>query len=49
MWLVDRVSLSVEVSRELGANEVVRDVIVWRPPGLDVEVRVDLHAVFGGV
>ena len=49
VWLVDRVARSVEVSRELGANEVVRDVIVWRPPGLDVEVRVDLRAVFGGV
>ena len=49
VWLVDRVARSVEVSRELGANEVVRDVIVWRPPGLDAEVRVDLHAVFAGV
>lgn len=49
VWLVDRVARSVEVSRELGANEVVRDVIVWRPQVLDVEVRVDLSAVFGGV
>lgn len=49
VWLVDRVARSVEVSRELGASDVVNDVIVWRPSGLDVEVRVDLHAVFAGV
>ena len=49
VWLVDRVARSVEVSRELGASDVVNDVIVWRPSGLDVEVRVDLRAVFADV
>lgn len=49
VWLVDRMTRSVEVSRELGMSETVSDVIVWHPPTLDVEVRVDLREVFAGI
>jgi Uma2 family endonuclease len=47
VWLVDRIERTVEVSRRNGENEVVTDALVWRPPTLDLEVRLDLNAMFG--
>ena len=48
VWLVDRMTRSVEISRELGASETVSDVVLWHPM-LDVEVRLDLGEVFAGI
>ena len=48
VWLVDRIERTVEISRAIGASEVVSDVVVWNPPTLDVEVRMDLSAIFAG-
>ncbi|CAN5564914.1 hypothetical protein BH09GEM1_BH09GEM1_44650 [soil metagenome] len=49
VWLVDRESRSVEVSRAPGTSEHVSDVIAWRPAALDVEVRIDLAKIFAGI
>ena len=49
VWLVDRIDRSVEVSRELGKSDIVRDAIIWRVPTLELEVRVDLSEVFAGL
>ena len=48
VWLVDRVERTVEISRRIGESEIVRDAIVWLPPALDLEVRIDLNVVFAG-
>ena len=49
VWLVDWRNRSVEISRTLGASETVHDFIIWRPPVLDVDVRIDLNDVFFGL
>ncbi len=49
VWLVDRRARSVEVSRERGTSDTVRDAIIWRVPTLALEVRVDLSEVFAGI
>lgn len=49
VWLVDADERSVEISRALGVSEYVRDVIIWRPQVVDVEVRIDLAHVFAGL
>ena len=49
VWLVDRESRSVEISRAPGVSEVVSDVITWRPEAVDVEIRIDLAAIFLGL
>ena len=49
VWLVDRGSRSVEISRAPSVSEHVSDVIVWRPPTLDVDIRIDLAAIFAGL
>ncbi len=35
-----------DVSRARGVSETVRDVLLWREPTLDLEVRVDLAELF---
>jgi Uma2 family endonuclease len=49
VWLVDRDDRSVDVTRARGEIETVRDTILWHPPTLDLEVRVDLQDVFAGI
>ena len=49
VWLVDRDDRSVDVTRARGEIETVRDTIVWHPPTLDLDVRVDLSDVFAGI
>jgi Uma2 family endonuclease len=49
VWLVDRDDRSVDVTRTRGEIETVRDTIVWHPPTLDLEVRVDLNDIFAGI
>jgi Uma2 family endonuclease len=49
VWLVDLVAHSVEISRTPRRYDVVRDVIRWRPPMLDVVVPIDLAEVFAGL
>ncbi len=49
VWLVDRESRSVEISRAPGTSEHVSDVITWRPEAVDVEVRIDLADIFAGI
>jgi hypothetical protein len=46
---VDLVARSVEVSRTPRTYDVVRDVIRWRPPTLDLVVPIDLAEVFAGL
>jgi Uma2 family endonuclease len=47
VWLVDCDNCSVEISS--GTSEHVSDVITWRPPTLDMEVRIDLADIFAGL
>ena len=49
VWLVDIRAHSVEVCRDRGAGETVRDVIAWRPPTLDLIVPIPLAEVFAGI
>jgi len=49
VWLVDIADRRVEVWRSRTEHEVVRDVIRWRVPTLDVVVPIDLAEVFAGV
>lgn len=49
VWLVDLADRSVEVWRARDMPEVVRDVIRWRVPGLEVVVPIHLAEVFAGV
>jgi len=49
VWLVDKTDRSVEVSRVPGTHETVRDAMLWRVPTLDLDVAVDLSAVFAGI
>ena len=49
VWLVDYADRSVEVCRPREAGDVVRDVIRWRVPTLDLVVPIDLAEVFAGV
>jgi Uma2 family endonuclease len=49
VWLVDRTHKSVEICREQGAGEVVRDTIRWRVPTLDLIVSISLAEVFAGI
>jgi Uma2 family endonuclease len=49
VWLIDRHDASAEVWRAKGVREVVRDVIRWRPPALDLVASIDLREVFAGL
>jgi Uma2 family endonuclease len=49
VWLVDFRAHAVEVCRKRGAGEIVRDVIRWRVPTLDLVVGVDLAEIFAGL
>ena len=49
VWLVDMREKFVEVCRVRGPGQIVRDVINWRPPTLDLEVTVDLGVIFAGL
>ena len=49
VWLVDIADKSVEVWRARDAREVVRDVIRWRVPTLDLVVPIVLAEVFAGL
>lgn len=46
VWLVDRHAQHVEVWRAGEEPRVVRDVIHWRPPGLNLVVDVDMAKTF---
>jgi Uma2 family endonuclease len=49
VWLVDFRDHSVEVCRRRGPGEIVRDLIRWRVPTLDLVVGVDLSEIFAGL
>ena len=49
VWLVDRWSKAVEVSRMRGQGEIVRDVLHWRVPTLALEVEISLTDIFAGL
>ena len=49
VWLVDRSTRSVEISRAPGTSESTNEFIVWRPRSLPVEVRINLEDVFFGL
>jgi Uma2 family endonuclease len=49
VWLVDIGDHSVEVCRGRGAGEMVRDVITWRPPTLELIVPIALGELFDGI
>jgi Uma2 family endonuclease len=49
VWLVDLAARSVEVWRSPTSREIVRDVIRWRVPTLDLVVPVDLANLLSGV
>lgn len=49
VWLVDIADRSVEVSRAPEARDVVRDVIRWKVPTLDMVVPIVLADVFAGL
>ncbi len=49
VWLVDRYDRGVGVSRARGESETMRDVLTWRVPTLELEVRIDLAELFAGL
>ena len=49
VWLVDREDRSVEIYEAVGEGRTERGAIIWRPPHLELEVRVDLAEVFAGI
>ena len=49
VWLVDIADRSVEVWRSRSEHAVVRDVIRWRVPTLDLVVPIELAALFAGL
>jgi Uma2 family endonuclease len=49
VWLVDRIERTVEVTREIGRSEIMSDTIVWQPPTLDFQVRIELADIFAGI
>lgn len=49
VWLVDCRDVSVEVCRPGGVRDMVRDVIRWRAPTLDLVVSINLGEVFAGL
>jgi Uma2 family endonuclease len=49
VWLVDRWSKVVEVSRARGPGEIVRDVLHWSVPALGRQVEISLTEVFAGL
>src|SRR5438094_2772759 len=46
VWLVDRWSKVMEVSRARGPGEIVRDMLHWRVPTLAFESEISLKDVF---
>ncbi|MBC7671776.1 MAG: Uma2 family endonuclease [Polaromonas sp.] len=48
VWLVDGVERRVEITREIGRSEMVSDTIIWNPPTLDIQVRIELAEIFAG-
>lgn len=49
VWLVNKNSLSVHVSRVQRVEETLRDAFVWRTPVAGLNVVVDLRTVFAGI
>ena len=49
VWLVDRWSKVVEVSRGRGPGKVVDDVLRWRAPSRAQDLEVPLSEVFAGL
>ena len=49
VWLVDRWARTVEVTRTRGVQHVADAEIVWCPPGLELQVSVDVQALFEGL
>jgi Uma2 family endonuclease len=49
VWLVDRWSKTVEVSRARGPGEIVRNALHWRVPTLASETEIALTDVFAGL
>jgi Uma2 family endonuclease len=49
VWLVDRWSKTVEVSRARGPGEIVGDALHWRVPTLASEIEIALTDVFAGL
>ena len=45
VWLVDWRDASVEVCRKPGRGKIVRDVLRWRAPSVNVMVSIDLADV----
>jgi len=49
VWLVDPRTKTFEVCVAPGPGEIVRDVVRWRVPELDLDVPVDHAEIFAGV
>ena len=49
VWLVDRWTKQVEVSRARGSGVIVRHVLRWRVPQLAFDVEILLRDVFAGL
>lgn len=49
VWLVDRMERTVEISRTVGESETVSDTVIWHPPTLDFDVRIELAHIFAGI
>lgn len=49
VWMVDRRAKIVEVSVAPGSSEIVRDVIRWRVPTLELIVSISLEEIFAGL
>jgi Uma2 family endonuclease len=49
VWLVDVDDRSIDVWRSRSEHEIVRNVIRWRVPTLDLVVPIDLAELFAGL
>ena len=49
VWIVDPDYKLVEVAHQPGRGDIVRDVIRWHVPTLDLVVPIDLAEVFAGL
>ena len=49
VWLVDRWEKTVEVCKHRGAGKIVRDVVRWRAPSVNVMVTIKLADIFAGL
>lgn len=49
IWLVDGRNKTVEICRQRGPGDAVRDTVRWRVPATDLIVLLSLREIFAGI